>query len=151
MRKLRCSSVKDHSWIVIPDMTYVRPRPACYYQNLTPAKIEYHEKYGKEQSQREYRCSDTKLMDSDPPKLFVKAWNTIITRKTRYLPIISSNVNSEVILEKFNATKLYDLVEKGDRLDDFDAHLFRNTVERVDVIPPGKLTFVFKAGIKITV
>ena len=132
-------------------MTYVRPHTARYTKNPTQKLIEYREKYVPKPVPRQYLCSDTRVEADYPYKAFVKAWNHLVSRKQRYLVTIYNSKSAEDILLRYNATVMYKLLSESDRLKEFDTRLFRKTVERIDVSPPDKLTFVFKAGVKVTV
>ena len=99
---------------------------------------------------RQYFCSDTRIEADHPYEAFIKAWNYLITNKQRYLPTIYNMISAEDILLRFNASVMYKLLSKGDMLHEFDTRLFRKTVDRIEVHPSGKLTFMFKTGLKIT-
>ncbi|MED9969110.1 MAG: recombinase family protein, partial [Ruminococcus sp.] len=151
LRRYRCRSFKDNSGVEVSGMTYVRPHTARYTKNPTQKLIEYREKYVPKPVPRQYLCSDTRVEADYPYKAFVKAWNHLVSRKQRYLVTIYNSKSAEDILLRYNATVMYKLLSESDRLKEFDTRLFRKTVERIDVSPPDKLTFVFKAGVKVTV
>ena len=75
----------------------------------------------------------------------------MISHKYRYLPLLERKADDEDILVRYFSGVLRKLVENGERLEEFDARLFRKTVERIVVLPTAKLTFQFKAGVEITV
>ena len=147
----RCTSRKDHSWQVVPDMEYVRPRTVRYIKDPSPELVKYRERYCTEPERREYRCSDTRLSLDRPRKAFVQAWNSILRRKQRYLPTLQAEVGSDDVYTRYHASVLSELLKDGEKLTEFNTRLFRKTVERIDVHPSKKMTFSFKAGIKITV
>ena len=146
----RCLSRRDHSGVEVPGMTYVQPHPSTYNINPSPALVEYREKYCRKQDPRRYLCSDTRIKIDQPGKAFVRAWNSLMSHAQRYLPTLQSNTTSENLLYKYHSGILIDLLETGTRLKEFDARLFRKTVEKIDVNPNSTLTFYFKAGIRIT-
>lgn len=131
-------------------MVYVRPHSVRYTKDPTPALIKYREKYGKEPEPRPYLCSDTRIAIDRPAKAFVQVWNTMVSRKQRYLPILQRTEATDDVLLSYHAGVLHQLLINGERLSEFDTRLFRKTVERIEVSPPGKLTFIFRAGIKVT-
>ncbi len=146
----RCISRKDHSGVEVPDMVYVRPHSVRYTKDPTPALMEYRLKYEKQPEPRPYLCSDTRIAIDRPARAFVQVWNSMVSRKQRYLPILQRTVASDDVLLSYHAGELYRLLVTGERLSEFDTRLFRKTVERIEVSPPGKLTFIFRAGIKMT-
>ena len=150
LRRYRCVSFKDNSGVEIPGMTYVRPHTSRYIKNPTPKLKAWREKYAPPQMTRQYYCSDTRTEADHPYEAFIKAWNYLITNKQRYLPTIYNMISAEDILLRFNASVMYKLLSKGDMLHEFDTRLFRKTVDRIEVHPSGKLTFMFKTGLKIT-
>ena len=86
-----------------------------------------------------------------PKKTFVQVWNQMVSHKSRYLPLLERKDDDDDILARYFSGVLRELLDGGERLNEFDARLFRKTVERIEVSPAGKLTFCFKAGIRITV
>lgn len=132
-------------------MTYTRPHTIRFVTNPTPELEAYREKYSSKPEPRPYLCSDTRVPIDRPEKGFVQAWNILVSRKQRYLPGLQENRNSEDIVVRYYSERLCQLLEEAARLEEFDVRLFRKTVEGIDVNPGGKLTYLFKAGIRITV
>ena len=147
----RCSSRKNHSWQIVPGMVYVRPHTVRYTKDPSPELVKYRERYCPESKPREYRCSDTRVALDRPRKAFVQAWNVILRKKQRYLSTLQAEQASDDIFTRYHASVLAGLLQVNEKLTEFDTRLFRKTVERIDVQPSGKMTFTFKAGIKITV
>ena len=77
--------------------------------------------------------------------------NGLTGYKYRYLPLLKRKAEDEDILVRYYSRVLRQLVEDGGRLEEFDARLFHKTVERIVVLTAAKLTFLFKAGVEITV
>ena len=75
----------------------------------------------------------------------------ILRKKQRYLSTLQAEQASDDIFTRYHASVLAGLLQVNEKLTEFDTRLFRKTVERIDVQPSGKMTFTFKAGIKITV
>ena len=146
----RCVSRKDHTGVEVPGMTYIQPHKENYNYNPTPALAAYRENYSKKPVPRPYVCSDTRVKVARPPKAFVEAWNTLISHRQRYLLMLEANRDSDDELLAYHASELLALVQEGRRLKEFDYPIYRKTIDRIDVQPTGKLTFYFKAGIKIT-
>ena len=132
-------------------MVYVRPHTVRYTKDPSPELVKYRERYCPESKPREYRCSDTRVALDRPRKAFVQAWNVILRKKQRYLSTLQAEQASDDIFTRYHASVLAGLLQVNEKLTEFDTRLFRKTVERIDVQPSGKMTFTFKAGIKITV
>ena len=147
----RCISWKDHSGVAVEGMTYTRPHTIRFVSNPTPELAAYREKYSSKPTPRPYLCSDTRVPIDRPAKGFVQAWNILVSRKQRYLPGLQENENSEDVVVRYYSERLCRLLGDAVRLEEFDVRLFRQTVEGIDVNPGGKLTYLFKAGIRITV
>ena len=75
----------------------------------------------------------------------------ILRKKQRYLSTLQAEQAPDDIFTRYHASVLAGLLQVNEKLTEFDTRLFRKTVERIDVQPSGKMTFTFKAGIKITV
>ena len=149
----RCQSHKDTTGIEVPGKTYYPYERPFVIQDPSPELIEYRKTYAKRRKSkpRPYLCSDTRIPFDQPKKAFVQAWNLMISHKYRYLPLLERKADDEDILVRYFSGVLRKLVEDGERLEEFDARLFRKTVERIIVLPTAKLTFQFKAGVEITV
>ena len=132
-------------------MEFIRPHTVRYIKDPSPALVEYRKKHYKNPEPRPYRCSDTQIDLDRPEKAFVQVWNMILRRKQRYLPALRATSSSDNIYAHYHAFVLAGLLEKGEKQQDFNVRLFRKTVERIDVHPSGKMTFTFKAGIKISI
>ena len=147
----RCGKYRTDGGVEVPGMTYTPPHKATYTKNPTPELVVYREKYSKKSVPRTLRCTDIRIEIDQPAKAFVLAWNLMISHKYRYLPLLERKADDEDILVRYFSSVLRQLIEDGERLDEFDPRLFRKTVEKIDVQPTGKLAFQFKAGITITV
>lgn len=111
-------------------MVYIPPHTVRYTKNPTPALVAYREKNNKKPEPRPYLCSDTRIAIDRPARAFVQAWNSIISRRQRYLPILLRTSASEDPVLGYFAGELHRFLEAGERLDEFDEQLFRKTVER---------------------
>ena len=132
-------------------MTYTPPHKANYSKNPTRELVVYREKYYKKSEPRTLLCTDVRIGIDQPAIAFVQAWNLMISHKYRYLPLLKRKADEEDILVRYFSGMLRQLVEDGERLEEFDARLFRKTVERIIVLPTAKLTCRIKAGVEITV
>ena len=132
-------------------MTYVPPHKAGYNYNPTPELAAYRETYKKPKS-RPFLCTDVKIRTERFPKAFVQAWNLIVSKKQRYLPSLQNTAaTSEKPLTAYRAEEMIDLLETTGRLEEFDFSLMIRTLDRVEIMPTEKLSFIFQSGIRITV
>lgn len=152
LRYYRCLSANDHSGVEVPGMTFTPPHKANYKSDVTYEFAVYREKYYKKSVPRPLLCSDIKVGPDLPAEAFVRAWNYMLRHRKQYLQTLQGYASdSEDIVWRYHSGVLYKLVEAGEKLSEFDGRLFRKTVEKVEVLPTGKLTYVFKAGIRVTV
>ena len=147
----RCISRRDHTAVEVPGMTYVPPHKAGYNYNPTPELAAYRETYKKPKS-RPFLCTDMKIRTERFPKAFVQAWNLIVSKKQRYLPSLQNTAaTSENPLTAYRAEEMVGLLETAGRLEEFDFSLMIRTLDRVEIMPTEKLSFIFQSGIRITV
>lgn len=147
----RCISRRDHTAVEVPGMTYVPPHKAGYNYNPTPELAAYRETYKKPKS-RPFLCTDMKIRTERFPKAFVQAWNLIVSKKQRYLPSLQNTAaTSENPLTAYRAEEMVGLLETAGRLEEFDFSLMIRTLDRVEIMPTEKLSFIFQSSIRITV
>ena len=147
----RCISWRDHTAAEVPGMTYVPPHKAGYNYNPTPELAAYRATYKKPKS-RPFLCTDVKIRTERFPKAFVQAWNLIVSKKQRYLPSLQNTAaTSDNPLTAYRAEEMIGLLETTGRLDEFDFSLMIRTLDRVEIMPTEKLSFIFQSGIRITV
>ena len=147
----RCVSRKSHTAVEVPGMTYIPPHKAGYNYNPTPELAAYRETY-KKPVPRPFLCTDVKVRAERFPKAFVQAWNLIVNKKQRYLPSLQNTaVTSDNPLTVYRAEEMMRLLETVGRLEDFDFSLMIRTLDRVEIMPTEKLSFIFQSGIRITV
>ena len=132
-------------------MTYVPPHKAGYNYNPTPELAAYRATYKKPKS-RPFLCTDVKIRTERFPKAFVQAWTLIVSKKQRYLPSLQNTAaTSDNPLTAYRAEEMIGLLETTGRLDEFDFSLMIRTLDRVEIMPTEKLSFIFQSGIRITV
>ena len=147
----RCISRRDHTGVEVPSMTYIPPHKAGYNYNPTPELAAYRKTY-KKPTPRPFLCTDVKIRTDRFPKAFVQAWNLIIGKKQRYLaPLQTTAAESDNPLTAYRAEEMMGLLEIVGRLESFDFPLMARTLDRVEILPTEKLTFVLQCGIRITV
>ncbi len=147
----RCISWRDHTAAKVLGMTYVPQHKAGYNYHPTPELAAYRETYKKPKS-RPFLCTDVKIRTERFPKAFVQAWNLIVSKKQRYLPSLQNTAaTSDNPLTAYRAEEMIGLLETTGRLDEFDFSLMIRTLDRVEIMPTEKLSFIFQSGIRITV
>ena len=97
-------------------------------------------------------CSDIKIPIAYPKKAFVRAWNQIVSKITRYQPILQRTVDTtDNALTRLRAREMIVLLDKVGRLDDFDYALMLRTLNFIEVHDEDRLSVVFQSGIRISV
>ena len=97
-------------------------------------------------------CSDIKIPMDYPKKAFVRAWNQIVSKKTRYQPILQRTVDTtDNALTRLRAREMTELLDKIGRLHDFDYALMLRTLDFIEVHAEDKLSVVFQSGIRISI
>lgn len=85
------------------------------------------------------------------PKLFVRAWNQLVSKKTRYQPILQRTIETtDNALTRLRAKEMIGLLDTVGRLDGFDYALMLRTLDFIEVHSEEKMTVVFQSGIRIT-
>ncbi|MEG1407932.1 MAG: hypothetical protein RSD23_08735 [Ruthenibacterium sp.] len=148
----RCVSRHDNSGAEISGRTYTPPHKATYTKNPTAALEEYRKQYCKGAQPRQMLCSDIRIPIDRPPKAFVRAWNLIVSGKGRYQATLQRTAAmTDDVLMRYRAAEMNQLLDSIGKITAFDYLLMLKTLDRVEVTPDEKLTFLFQSGIRITV
>lgn len=114
--------------------------------------VAYREKYNHPAASRQMICSDIRIPFTYPQKVFVRAWNQLVSKKTRYLPILQRTIETtDNALTRFRAKEMMASLESVGRLDGFDYALMLRTLDFIEVHSEEKMTVVFQSGIRISV
>lgn len=89
----RCNSRHDHTSVDVPGMMYTPPS-RFRVESPSPAMVAYREKYNRPAAARQMICSDIKIPMAYPKKAFVRAWNQLVSKKTRYQPILQRTADT---------------------------------------------------------
>ncbi|MEG0897419.1 MAG: recombinase family protein [Ruthenibacterium sp.] len=148
----RCVSRHDNSGAEISGRTYTPPHKATYTKNPTAALEEYRKQYCKGAQPRQMLCSDIRIPIDRPQKTFVRAWNLIVSGKGRYQATLQRTAAmTDNVLMRYRAAEMNQLLDSIGKITAFDYLLMLKTLDRVEVTPDEKLTFLFQSGIRITV
>lgn len=121
-------------------------------ESPSPAMVAYREKYNHPAAARQMICSDIRIPFTYPQKIFVRAWNQLVSKKTRYLPILQRTIETtDNALTRFRAKEMMASLESVGRLDGFDYALMLRTLDFIEVHSEDKMTVVFQSGIRISV
>lgn len=96
-------------------------------------------------------CSDIRIPFTYPQKVFVRAWNQLVSKKAWYQPILQRTIEStDNVLTRYKAKEMIGLLDSVGRLDSFDYALMLWTLDFIEVYSEEKMTVVFQSGIRIT-
>ena len=147
----RCKSRRDHTAVEVPGMMYTPPSRQRV-ADPSPAMVAYREKYNRPAPPRQMICSDIRIPFTYPQKVFVRAWNQLVSKKTRYQPILQRTIETaENALTRYRAKEMIGLLDSVGRLDGFDYSLMLQTLDFIEVHSEEKMTVVFQSGIRISV
>lgn len=147
----RCKSRLDHTAVEVPSMMYIPPT-RLRVENPSPAMVAYREKYNHPTPPRQMICSDIRIPFEYPKKVFVRAWNQLVSKKTRYQPILQRTVETtDNALTRLRAKEMISMLDSVGRLDGFDYALMLRTLDFIEVHSEEKMTVVFQSGIRISV
>lgn len=147
----RCRSRFDHTAVEVPGMMYTPPSRQRV-ADPSPAMVAYREKYNHPTPPRQMICSDIRIPFTYPQKVFVRAWNQLVSKKTRYQPILQRTIETtENALTRYRAKEMIGLLDSVGRLDGFDYPLMLRTLNFIEVHSEEKMTVVFQSGIRISV
>ena len=147
----RCKSRLDHTAVEVPGMMYTPPT-RLRVENPSPAMVAYREKYNHPTPPRQMICSDIRIPVEYPKKVFVRAWNQLVSKKTRYQPILQRTVETtDNALTRLRAKEMISMLDSVGRLDGFDYALMLRTLDFIEVHSEERMTVVFQSGIRITV
>lgn len=97
-------------------------------------------------------CSNIRIPYEYPKKLFVRAWNQLVSRKLRFQPILQRTVETtDNPLTKLRAKEMMELMDSVGRLADLDYALMLRTLDFIEVHSEDKMSVVFQSGIRISV
>ena len=147
----RCKSRLDHTAVEVPGMMYIPPT-RLRVESPSPAMVAYREKYNHPTPPRQMICSDIRIPFEYPKKVFVRAWNQLVSKKTRYQPILQRTVETtDNALTRLRAKEMISMLDSVGRLDGFDYALMLRTIDFIEVHSEEKMTVVFQSGIRISV
>lgn len=148
----RCVSRHDKSGVEISGMTYTPPHKATYTKNPTPELEEYRKRYCKGAQPRQMLCSDIRISIDRPEKAYVQAWNLIVSKKARYQATLRRTADtSDDVLMRYRAEEMISLLDEVGKIPAFSYTMMLKTLDRIEVTPSRKLTFLFQSGIRVTV
>lgn len=147
----RCSSRYDHTAVEVLGMMYTPPS-RLRVENPSAAMVAYREKYNHPAAARQMICSDIRIPFNHPHKVFVRAWNQLVSKKTRYQPILQRTIETtDNALTRLRAKEMIGLLDSVGRMDGFDYALMLRTLDFIEVHSEEKMTVVFQSGIRISV
>lgn len=147
----RCKSRHDHTAVEVPGMMYTPPS-RYRVDDPSPAMVVYREKYNHPTPPRQMICSDIRIPFSYPQKVFARAWNQLVSKKTRYQPILQRTAETtDNALTRLRAKEMIERLDTVGRLDGFDYALMLRTLDFIEVHSEEKMTVVFQSGIRISV
>ena len=121
-------------------------------ENPSPAMVAYREKYNHPAAARQMICSDIRIPFNHPHKVFVRAWNQLVSKKTQYLPILQRTIETtDHALTRLRAKEMIGLLDSVRRMDGFDYSLMLRTLDFIEVHSKEKMTVVFQSDIRISV
>ena len=114
--------------------------------------VAYREKYNHPTPPRQMICSDFRIPFTHPQKVYVRAWNQLVSKKTRYQPILQRTIETtDNALTRLRGKEMIGLLDSVGRLDGFDYALMLRTLDYIEVHSEDKMTVVFQSGIRISV
>jgi hypothetical protein len=148
----RCGSFRGRNGTVVEGKTFTPP-PMPQRHNYPPnsKQAEQLAKRRKLPQERPMLCTDIEIDANLPKEAFVKSYNQIISNREDYLPVLERAMKGEDLLIRYRAQELINLIKTGQKLNEFDYDLSLKILDHIEVMPDGKLTVIFLAGIKITV
>ncbi len=95
---------------------------------------------------------DVRVPLGRPERVFIQAWNLIVSKKQMYvarLKKVSDTDESE--LTRYHASEMLRLMDGVGKITEFDYLLSIKVLDRMELMPKGKLAVVFLSGIRITI
>ena len=147
----RCKSRLDHTPVEVPGMQYTPPS-RLRVEDPSPEMIEYRKKYSRPAPSRQMLCSDIRIPYDYPQRVFVRAWNQMISRKDRYKPILQRTMEStDNALTRLRAKEMITYLDTVGKIKEFDYSLMLRTLDFIKVYSLDKMTVVFQSGIRISI
>ena len=95
---------------------------------------------------------DSRILEDRPVRMFVQAWNLIISKRLQYEPRLKRIAESgENELLCYRASEMFRLLDEKGKLEEFDYPLSLRVLDHMELQPEGKLTVIFLSGIRITI
>lgn len=95
---------------------------------------------------------DVRIPIGRPERVFMQTWNLIVSKQQMYearLKKVSEVDESE--LTRYHATEMLRLIHEVGKITEFDYMLSLKTLDRIEMMPEGKLAVIFLSGIRITI
>lgn len=82
----------------------------------------------------------------------MQAWNLIMSKKPMYIARVKKVAETdESELTRYHASEMLRLMDEVGKITEFDYMLSVKVLDRMDLMPEGKLAVVFLSGIRITI
>ncbi len=87
-----------------------------------------------------------------PEKAFVRAWNLVVSKRLQYGAALRRKAETAGdALTRYRAKEMLRLMDKVGKLVAFDYFFSLKVLDHMELMPDGKLSVVFLAGVRVTV
>lgn len=95
---------------------------------------------------------DSRITIDRPMKVFVQAWNLLISKRQQYEPRLKRiSETAESKLARYHASEMLRLMDEVGKLSSFDYALSLRVLDHAELQLKGKLSMIFLPGIRITI
>ena len=149
----RCTSFHGNKGSPIDGREYTpNGQPLRLNIDETQKHIKYQRARRIRPQPRQMLCTDISVDGGKPEKVFVTAWNLLVSKKLLYQASLKRIAETETnALTRYYAEQLILLIDNVGKIQTYDYPLALQTLERIEVNPNGKLSVCFLAGIRITI
>jgi hypothetical protein len=95
---------------------------------------------------------DARVPLGRPEQVFTQAWNLIMSKRQIYTARVKKvSETDESELTRYHASEMLRLMDEVGKIAKFDYMLSVKVLDRMELMPEGKLAVVFLSGIRITI
>ena len=129
------------------------PLPMALWSKYPDSRqARYRAKHRKLLKERQMFCTDIQVLAGAPEEAFVRAWDLIVSRGSRYANDLQRTAaESEDMLVRYRVNEMVRLISEIGGIDRFDYKLSLKVLDHIEVTPEGKFAVIFLDGTRIMV
>jgi hypothetical protein len=135
----RCSSFNGERGTAVEGRTFTPKPMAKWSKDPDSSHARYQAKHCKPPEARQMLCTDIRIEEGEPEKVFIEAWNRLVDGKGKFIE------SGGDLLELFRAKELHRLIKEIGIIDTAPYDIILKTLNHIEIECDGKIKVVFLA------